>query len=179
MSSILLAFLLAVVVGFGILAALLVLGSGRVKRHFRKAQRVVPGVESAAPLDWVGAHTPEATLHRRLGKATAGLRAATENDPAASANVAAVEREALKIEERLVAVSHLAERLKTPALADLEAAVEQIEDVSGQLIHRSAGLAGGDIDAQLAELAERLDLLDAARAELDEDDRKFGLGETT
>lgn len=176
MSSILFAFLLAVVGGFAILAALFVLGSGRVKRHYRKAQRVAPGVESAAPLDWVGAHTPEAILHRRLGKATEGLRAATEHDPAASDNVDAVEREALKIEERLVAASHLAERLKVSALTDLEAAVVQIEDVSGQLIHRSADLAAGDIDTQLSELAERLDLLDAARAELDEDDRKFGLG---
>jgi hypothetical protein len=40
--------------------------------------------------------------------------------------------------------------------------------VSAQLIQRSSELSSGDVQTQLAELSQRLDLLDAARAELDQ-----------
>jgi len=84
------------------------------------------------------------------------------------ANVQVVEREALKIEQQLVAASMMADRLKGPAITELSAAVDQIENVSAQLIQRSAELSAGDVQAQLSELSERLELLDQARAELDE-----------
>ena len=97
-----------------------------------------------------------------------GLRAATDDDALVTANVHVVEREALKIEQQLVAASMMAERLKGPAIAELGTAVDQIENVSAQLIQRSAELSSGDVQAQLGELSQRLDLLDQARAELDE-----------
>lgn len=149
-------------------AAALVLGAQRVKQNARKGQEISPGTASAVPLGWAGAHTPEAKLHRRLGKAMSGLRAATEDDALVGANVIVVEREALKIEQQLVAASMMAERLKGPAIAELSTAVDQIENVSAQLIQRSAELSSGDVQAQLSELSERLDLLDQARAELDQ-----------
>ena len=127
----------------------------------------------AAPIEWVGAHTNEAKLHRRLGTAMSGLRAATDDDRLVAANVDVVAREALKIEHQIVAASHLAPRLKGPAIEELARSVDQIEDVSAQLIQRSTELSSGDVQAQLTELSERLDLLDAARAELDGD-----IGET-
>lgn len=142
-------------------------GAQRVKQNTRKSQQLAPGTPSAVPLGWAGAHTPEAKLHRRLGQAMSGLRAATDDDLMVTANVEVVEREALKIEQQLVAASMMAERLKGPAIDELSAAVDQIENVSAQLIQRSAELSSGDVQAQLAELSERLDLLDQARAELD------------
>ncbi len=167
MSGFLFAVLIIAAVTAAAGAAMFLLGADRVKRNARRSQEIVPGIASSAPLDWVGSHTPEAKMHRRLGEAMSGLRAATDNDGLVTANVDVVEREALKIEQQLVAASHLAPRLKGPAIAELGTAVDQIENVSAQLIQRSAELSSGDVQAQLAELSERLDLLDAARAELD------------
>lgn len=166
--SILVTIVLILAVGAAAGAAALVLGAQRVKQNAQKGQQISPGTASAVPLGWAGAHTPEAKLHRRLGKAMSGLRAATEGDALVTANVDVVEREALKIEEQLVAASMMAERLKGPAIDELGAAVDQIENVSAQLIQRSAELSAGDVQAQLSELSERLDLLDQARAELDQ-----------
>lgn len=149
-------------------AAALALGAQRVKQKTQRSQQISPGTPSAVPLGWAGAHTPEAKLHRRLGKAMSGLRDTTEDDTLVMANVEVVEREALKIEQQLVAASRMADRLKGPAIAELSAAVDQIENVSAQLIQRSAELSAGDVQTQLAELSERLELLDQARAELDQ-----------
>ena len=165
MSGIIIAILVvAVAVG----GAALALAAGRVKQNARSSQEIAPGQPSAAPLEWAGAHTPEAKLHRRLVDAMSGLRHATGDDSLVEPNVAVVEREALKIERRLVGASHLAERLKGPAIEELSMAVDQIENVSAQLIQRSAELSAGDVTARLDELTERLHLLDEARAELDQ-----------
>lgn len=167
MSGIILGILFVVVAGGAAAVAALALGAQRVKQNARRGQQLSPGTPSAVPLGWAGAHTPEAKLHRRLGQAMSGLRAATEDDALVMANVEVVEREALKIEKQLVSASMMAERLKGPAIEELAAAVDQIENVSAQLIQRSAELSSGDVQDQLSELSERLELLDQARAELD------------
>ncbi len=168
MTGFLVAVLLVVVVAAGLGGAALLVGAQRVKQNARRSQEIAPGQRSAAPLGWAGAHTPEAKLHRRLGEAMSGLRSSTDDDALVSANVTVVEREALKIEQQLIAASHLAERLKGPAISELSQAVDQIENVSAQLIQRSAELSAGDVRAQLDDLSQRLALLDEARAELDE-----------
>ncbi len=168
MSGFIIAVLFIAVVGAAVGGAALALGAQRVKQNTQRSQQISPGTPSAVPLGWAGAHTPEAKLHRRLGKAMSGLRDATEDDTLVMANVEVVEREALKIEQQLVAASRMADRLKGPAIAELSAAVDQIENVSAQLIQRSAELSAGDVQTQLAELSQRLELLDQARAELDE-----------
>lgn len=168
MSSIVLAVLFIAVAAAAAGAAAVALGAQRVKQNARRGQEIAPGQRSAAPLGWAGAHTPEARLHRRLGQAMSGLRQATEDDPMVTANVDVIEREALRIEHQLVAASHLPARLKDPAIEELSVAVDQIEDVSAQLILHSAELSAGDVTTRLDELSERLQLLDQARAELDE-----------
>lgn len=159
-----------------VVAGAVALGAQRVKQSTRRSQQIARGQPSAAPLGWAGAHTPEAKLHRRLVEAMSGLRQATGDDGFVAVNVEVVEREALKIENQLVAASHLAPRLKGPAVEELSAAVDQIESVSAQLIQRSAELSAGDVRAQLDELSERLELLDQARAELEQGP---GLGPTS
>ena len=168
MTGIVIAVLLIAVAAAAAGGAALMLGAQRVKQNARRSQEIAPGRRSEAPLGWAGAHTPEAKLHRRLGEAMAGLRNATNDDAMVAANVTVVEREALKLEQQLVAASHLAERLKGPAIDELSQAVDQIENVSAQLIQRSAELSAGDVRAQLDDLSQRLTLLDEARAELDE-----------
>jgi len=168
MTGFLLAVLFVGVAVVAVVGAAYALGAQRVKQNARQSQEIAPGQRSAAPLGWAGAHTPEAKLHRRLGDAMSGLRKATDDDPIVGPNVNVVEREALKIEQQLVSASHLASRLKGPAIEELSIAVDQIENVSAQLIQRSAELSAGDVKAQLDELSERLHLLDEARAELNE-----------
>ena len=159
-------FLIGLVVIVGGVAALAV-GAQKVKQRTQRGQQISPGTRSVAPVGWAGAHTPEAKLHRRLVSAMSGLRRATTDNVQVMANVEVVEREALKVEQQLVAASQIAERLKGPALEELSIAVDQIENVSARLIQRSAELSAGDVRAQLSELSERLRLLDLARAELE------------
>lgn len=168
MSGAIVAILVLAVAAAAAGGAALAFAARRVKHNALSSQEIAPGQQSAAPLEWVGAHVPEAKLHRRLVEAMSGLRRATDDDSLVEANVAVVEREALKIERQLVAASHLAERLKGPAIDELSTAVDQIENVSAQLIQRSAELSAGDVKERLDELTERLHLLDEARAELDQ-----------
>jgi len=139
-----------------------------VKSSYSKKQRLLADTDTAAPFEWVGSHAPEAKLHRRLVKALSGLRSSVGNDVSVSHNVDVLEREALRVEHQLVATADMADRLRPAALEKLAQAVTQIEDVAAQLIQRSAELSSADVDRQLAELSERLRLLDEARAELDD-----------
>jgi hypothetical protein len=168
MTGIIVTLLIIAVAAAAAGGAAIAIGAQRVKQNTQRGQQISPGTPSAVPLGWAGAHTPEAKLHRRLGQAMSGLRAATEDDVLVMANVEVVEREALKIEQQLVGASRMADRLKGPTIAQLGAAVDQIENVSAQLIQRSSELSAGDVQTQLAELSERLELLDQARAELDQ-----------
>jgi hypothetical protein len=118
----------------------------------------------AVPASWARSHDPEARLHRRIRQVATALAALPADGVAADVRDK-VERAAGALDERLVAVAALPERVKAEPLAHVTREVEGLEEAVADVTTRTA--AGGDIQPALQALAERLALLDAARAELD------------
>lgn len=142
----------------------------RSRRKFRAANDVVPGVKSPAPSSWAGSHSPEARLHRRLRDAVAAVRAAAPagGDTAMTAPFRdSLEREALALDERLVAVAALPERVRGEPLEQLEGAVEALEDAAAVLT-TSMGSGPQGLPRTVADMSERLRLLGEARIEVDQ-----------
>ncbi len=137
-----------------------------IRRSQERSNQIVPGVPSPAPASWAGAHTPEARLHRRLRDAVSGLRAQADVG-VSEAERHDLEQAALDIDAQLVAIAALPERLRADHLATAEAAVTALEDAAGTLLAEAVKRGGSAAGGRLEEVAERLRLLEAARAELD------------
>jgi hypothetical protein len=155
--------------------ALLVLA--RVRRRLR----VSPRVATDAPLRWLASPQLAARLHRRLQGAVRAVRAATKapsrrstrpQAPASAATrlAADLEREAVLIDRRIVAVAKLGPAERRRALehsarevARLEGLAHRIADLAREEQQRPV-LAGGE--SALDDLAARVERLETARAEL-------------
>lgn len=138
------------------------------KRKFAQANQVIPGMPTRAPASWAGAHSPEARLHRRLRDAMTALRA---NPGLATVGfmdaLAALQVQAVAVDDALVAAAALPERLRAKPLADAEAAVVAVENAVAALAAQPAADARADLDRALAEATERVELLARARTELE------------
>jgi len=138
------------------------------KRSFARAGEVVPGVATRAPASWAGAHSPEAKLHRRLRDAVAAGRANAALDRVGLTEArAAIEGQAVVVDDGLVVVAALPVSMRGKALVDVESAVQAVETAVGTLGATSARVALTGVDGVLAEVRERVALLAAARAELE------------
>ena len=128
------------------------------KRRFAEANVVVPGTDTKAPAEWAGAHTPEARLHRRLRDAVAAVRAnpAMEDAFRMDARVS-LEQQALSVDERLIAVAALPERVRAEPLASVSAAVDAVEAAVAALVAGPDSASG--LDQAMAEVAERVSRL--------------------
>ena len=151
---------LAVVVIAAVVAATAVVRSQ--KRQYAKANEVVPGTATRAPAEWAGAHTPEARLHRRLRDAVAAVRAGSgmEDAWALDARVA-LEQHALAVDERLIAVAGLPERVRAEPLAGVSAAVDAVEAAVASLVAGPEAQAGArtGLDRAMAEVEDKVALL--------------------
>ncbi len=164
-------FVIAIVIAVvAVAGAGVAFAAGAISKNAKAQNQVAPGVATNAPENWFGSHDPEAKLHRRVRDAAHGLRLTAKNDPNMVETVASVDREAVNLDDQIVAASHLPEDLKPEALAGLEEAVSQFEEITAGLITRTSGLGNDNVKAELDDLAERLDLVAEARAELDEQD---------
>ena len=142
-------------------------------KRYAESNRVVPGVPTRAPASWAGEHSAEARMHRRLRDAVAALAANPEIDRLGLLEARlALEQQALSIDERLVAVAALPERVRVEPLAKLLAAVEAVEEASAQLASTGPALDGRTaLDEAMVRVEERVALLTSARAELDAPER--------
>lgn len=163
MSFLLVALVAVVVVAVAAGAVALTL-TGR--RSYKAANQIVPGVDTRAPKSWAGAHTPEAKLHRRLRDAVRALHAGPLADDTLLLDLrVTLEQQALAIDDRLIAVAALPDRVRAQPLAQVEAAVRAIEDATADLTSRMLGAASPQ--PAIEELNRRLDSVAAAREELD------------
>lgn len=154
--------LLALLVAVGMVTAVAV----GVKRSRRRANEVVPGVTSPAPVAWAGAHSPEARLHRRLRDAVRAMRAQPAVAGPAEDLRGDLERAALALDEHLVAVAALPPATRSAPLARVDEAVAGLEEAAAMWGARAVG--GVDDGSTLVDgVRLRLRLLDQARAELD------------
>lgn len=139
----------------------------RNAQDFSDANEVIPGVPTSAPKAWAGAHSPEARLHRRLRDAMTALRANRSLDqPALVEARESIEREALAVDDRLVAAAALPKGVREEPIRQVAGAVEAIEQVVAEVVAlRGPGVA--DTDQALDAVRTRLALVAEARAELD------------
>lgn len=162
MSSILIvALIILATLIFIVLAAIGVtaFGARKVKRHYRGQQQLVPGHNSAAPLNWTGSPKREAVQHRRLVKAMQLAHSVHSPTEVGSLGVQAV-----MIEQELVRAALLPKTTRKPALDTTESLVSSIEELAAGVYERSSTLP--TIQTELLELRERLELIAEARREL-------------
>ena len=129
------------------------------KRKFAEANVIVPGTDTKAPAEWAGAHTPEARLHRRLRDAVTAVRAnpAMEDAFMMDARVS-LEQQALAVDERLIAVAALPERVRSEPMASVAAAVDAVEAAVAALV--AGPQAKRTLDQAMVEVTERVALLE-------------------
>jgi hypothetical protein len=150
-------------------------------RHRLKRQlRLRPGTPSKAPTSWLVSTGEPARLHRRLRHATASARAARAVGDATTAPlVAEIEEHAIVLEAHLVVAARMKHRGRATRKA-VASQVKELEVVVARLAASSlrtpttAALPGAPLN-RLAEVSERLDALEAARAELDAIELEAGL----
>ena len=159
--------LLAVLVVVALAAAAAAVGAtaGRVKRSAQRANEVVPGTPTRAPIGWAGAHSPEATMHRRL---RAAVQAARAQGAAGSTGVThAVERGALEIDERLIAAAELPDTHRAAAIAAIEPSVVALENaVAG--VRSDDTVQRPELQAAMDDVQSRVDAVAEARAEVEQ-----------
>ena len=145
-------------VAAAVVAATVVVRSN--KKKYARANEVIPGRATRAPAEWAGAHTPEARLHRRLRDAIQALGAnpSMEDSWMLDARVS-LEEQAVAVDERLIAVAALPERLRAELLAGVSAAVDAVEAAVAALVTSPAGRtavdqAMADVEARVAGLEQ-------------------------
>lgn len=153
--------ILLLVVVSAVVAAVVVVRTNKDK--YAEANEVVPGTPTRAPAAWAGAHTPEARLHRRLRDAVAAVRAnpAMEDAWMLDARVS-LEQQALAIDDRLVAVAALPERVRADALESVGVAVEALEAAVASMASGASEDAGrvalqeamAEVEARVARLQQ-------------------------
>ena len=162
--SIILAAVVIGIVGFGVAL------TARSKKDFSDANEVVPGIKSAAPASWAGAHSPEAKLHRRLGDA---VRGAQGNPRLVELGLAVqtkqIEAEAMAIDERLVAAAGLPTSHRAAAVSELEPSVVALEDAVATLVKSTTVSQSKELLEQAVSEADiKLQALAQARAEVEQ-----------
>lgn len=161
--------LVAVAVAGGAMAAVT---ATRQQRSRAARLQVVPGVVTRAPVAWAGAHTPEARLHRRLGDAVRSMRATpASNSPMFTEQRHALEQEAIRIDERLIAVAALTGDQRAPAIDQVRELVERYETAVADLVSATLDDPSA-LDAAISDSEIRLRALEAARAEVEQIDRR-------
>lgn len=139
----------------------------RNAQDFSDANEIIPGVPTAAPKAWAGAHTTEARLHRRLRDAVAAIRAnASLDDPAMNGVREQVQQQALAVDERLIAAAALPKNRRDEPLRQIETAVSAIEDTVAAVVDLR-GPSVTSIEQGIADVRARLELVESARAELE------------
>ena len=148
---------LVLVVVSAVVAATVVVRTN--KRKFAEANVIVPGTETRAPAEWAGAHTPEARLHRRLRDAVTAVRANPTMEDASMMDArVSLEQQALTVDERLIAVAALPERVRIEPMASVAAAVDAVEAAVAALV--AGPPARSTLDHAMAEVAERVAMLE-------------------
>jgi len=139
----------------------------RNAQDFADANEIIPGVATSAPKAWAGAHSPEARLHRRLRDAMTALRSNRALDEPALAPVReALEREALAVDDRLVAAAALPKGARDEPIRRAGEAVEAIEQAVADVVAlRGPGVP--TTEQALDDVRLRLAAVEGARAELE------------
>lgn len=163
-----------------VLATVFIVGSvSLVLWQLHRRNRVSPDHPSAAPLTWLVAPHAAARLHRRLHNTVLVARAASASSPSVADLSAQIEAQAIAL-DRLSVVAYRLRSQRNGALHELYSQADQLEALTARLAtaaiegERLRALPGQPQDP-LAQIAERLDALEAARVDLASLERHAGL----
>lgn len=152
--------LTVVLIVLGVLVLIALVAAVGTRMALTRRNRVVTGINSPTPVGWLASPRPEAHLHRRLR--AAGRRLELLPPGEGTADIASrLQVEMVELDSHLLTVSR---RPASTRRADRREAREQvtaIEDLVRRLEERSRNET-----VSLPELAERLELLEAADEEI-------------
>ena len=139
--------------------------------QLNRFNRVSPDAPSGAPLSWLAAPSAPARLHRRLRNTVLVARGAAAEYPTASDLVRQIEAHAIALDRHAVVAARLRSQ-RSNTLRELFAQVDQLEALTGRLAGVAIDAARlpplpGQSHDPLDQIGERLDALQAARAELE------------
>jgi hypothetical protein len=119
----------------------------RIRGGAQRANEIIPGQPTDAPVSWSGSHDPEARLHRRIRDALSLLRSDPKSDYDGARIDARVRLEiaATALDNRLITASKTPPRLREPLVTHADAAVTELENLAAEI--------SGGADVQL----ERVD----------------------
>lgn len=154
-----------VVVGGAIAAVALVLHALAVRN------RVVPTRSSRAPLSWLAAPELAARLHRRLRAAvalTSVVRHGQTEDLGLVGVVDQLDQRAVELDDQLVLAARAPKAARRRMLHELQSEVAELERLAERTVRMARAWTGTrPSERGLAEVRERLDLLEGALRELD------------
>lgn len=133
--------------------------------------RVVAGRPTEAPLSWLVAPDLAARLHRRLRAAIAmasTVRAGAPNELGLADVVDQLDRRAMELDDQLVLASRAPKAPRRRMLRELASEVAELERLAERTVRMARAWTGSQpAERGLADVRERLDLLEGALRELD------------
>jgi len=133
--------------------------------------RVVPNRPTRAPLAWLAATDLAARLHRRLRAAVAlasVVRSVSAHDLGLVDVVDQLDLRALELDDQLVLAAHAPKASRRRMLRELQSEVAELERLAERTVRMARAWTGArPSERGLADVRERLDLLEAALRELD------------
>lgn len=107
----------------------------RIRDNALQANEIIPGHKTNAPASWAGSHDPEARLHRRIRDALSLLRSdpKLDYDGARIDARVRIELAATELDDRLIAAARSPERLRKDIVAQADAAVTELENLTSEI----------------------------------------------
>jgi hypothetical protein len=148
--------------------------------RLRRRNRLHPCLPTTAPVRWLWSHKRAARLHRRLRSAIAASgwegkrRSRRRRSPDASEErlqelAGDLASEAVALDHALVAAALAPRHARRHVLDTIEPSIRRLEGVAGRLAGLRVGTARLVADGETLDLLEeQLDVLEAARLEVDE-----------
>ena len=148
-----------------------------VAAWLRRRNRVSPNARSRAPLTWLVSPSRAALAHRRLRRAVVAVRAATaprdrrtnRDGGELAACVAELQRHAAAVDDHLVLAARCSPAVRRNLVRGLGREVGDVERLAARVTTAALGQSLGSAarrDDAVRHIAERLDALEAAHADL-------------
>lgn len=153
-------------------------------RHIERRNRVAPDVPSLAPMVWLVSPSRPAVMHRRLRDSVGRVQVATLQRPPVGATEGLTDEltvQAVELDRHVVHASQQRRPQRRAALRVIDQQVVQLDVLSRRLVAMTLAddpvrrLTQPTPPEALADIAQRLDMIEEAHAEIAQLERASGL----